>query len=187
METKDFCSRMRNKRDELNMTQRDVAVKVGISERYYGQIERGSCSPSIELTTKIAKALNTTLQWLLNDRSQVMQTRVDEEIERLEEIFSTAPAKKMRTIKGLIVQAARLRVLLDDNWRDIAENGEYEMFSQAAHQIPYERKRPIVDTYDNRDKTYKDLMKQLYDMLPAEENATPNKKNNKARNMLLGK
>lgn len=62
--------------------------------------------------------------------------------------------------------SVRLRILLDDNWKDILENGEYEKFSQSENQVPYDRKRPIVENYDNRDKTYQSIIKQLTELLP---------------------
>ena len=179
-------SRMKEKRIELGMTQKTVAEKANISDRYYGQIERGECSPSLEVTDKIAKALETSFNWLINDRAEVMDYRVNEEVNRLKLVLTDIPKDRMDTVDGLITQAARLRVLLDDNWKDIAENGEYEMFSQSINQKPYERKRPIVETYDNRDRTYKEVMKQLSEMIPAERHA-PKSKKEKARNVLLSR
>ena len=85
-------------------------------------------------------------------------------------------------MQGLIKQAARLRVLLDDNWKDILENGEYEKFSQSEAQTPYDRKRPIVENYDNRDKTYQNIIRQLTELLPKEG---PPKKNQRGK--LLGR
>lgn len=32
--------------------------------------------------------------------------------------------------------------------------------------VPYDRKRPIVENYDNRDKTYQSIVKQLTELLP---------------------
>lgn len=186
MKKKVVGSRMKEKRKELGLTQKIVAERAKISDRYYGQIERGECSPSLEVTDKIAKALETSFNWIINDRAEVMEFRVKEEIDRLKEVLKDIPYDKMKTIDGLITQAARLRILLDDNWKDIAENGEYEMFSQSKNQTPYERKRPIVETYDNRDRTYKEIMNQLNEMIPADGNKSENKKN-RARNMLLGK
>jgi len=175
---------MKKRRKELGLTQKVVAEKADISDRYYGQIERAECSPSLEVTDKIANALDTSFNWLINDRAEVMQFRVDEEVERLKKELKEIPKRQMKTVDGLITQAARLRVLLDDNWRDIAENGEYEMFSQSENQKPYERKRPIVETYDNRDKTYKEIMNQLIEMIPTKENKKS--KRSKARDVLLG-
>lgn len=186
MERKVIGSRMKEKRLELGMTQKVIAEKSNISYYYYGQIERGDCSPSLEVTGRIAKAFDVTFNWLINDRAEVMEYRVDEEIKRLKGVLQNIPDETMNTLDGLITQAARLKILLDDNWKDIAENGEYELFSQSKNQRPYERKRPIVETYDNRDRTYKEIMNQIYDLIPANSKTRDSKKN-KARNVLLGK
>ncbi|WP_306418988.1 hypothetical protein [Paucisalibacillus globulus] len=95
-----------------------------------------------------------------------MENRVESEAKRLKNLFKNIPKTQLDVAEGLITQAARLRILLDDNWKDILENGEYEKFSQSENQVPYDRKRPIVENYDNRDKTYQSIIKQLNDLLP---------------------
>ncbi|WP_461181831.1 hypothetical protein [Virgibacillus kimchii] len=94
------------------------------------------------------------------------ENRVAAEVKRLKKLFKNIPKNELDVAEGLITQAARLRVLLDDNWKDILENGEYEKFAQSENQVPYDRKRPIVENYDNRDKTYQSIIKQLTDLLP---------------------
>lgn len=157
---------MREKRKEKKMTQVDFARKAGISTNYYASIEQGKNSPSLDVITRIAKELDVSLLYLLNDRIDDMENRVDSEVERLKSLFKDIPKNQLNVAEGLIIQAARLRVLLDDNWKDILENGEYEKFSQSESQVPYDRKRPIVDNYDNRDKTYQSIINQLTDLLP---------------------
>lgn len=100
-----------------------------------------------------------------------MEHRVDSEVEGLRKFFKGIPKNQLDVAEGLITQAARLRILLDDNWKDILENGEYEKFSQSENQIPYDRKRPIVENYDNRDKTYQSIIKQLTNRFIATEKA----------------
>ncbi|OAQ57206.1 hypothetical protein A6E74_01525 [Enterococcus thailandicus] len=95
-----------------------------------------------------------------------METRVSLEKQRLDNLFDDIPRDKLNLVEGLIIQAARLRILLDDNWKDIIENGEYEKFKQSENQLAYDRKRPIVESYDNRDKTYQAIIKQLTELLP---------------------
>ncbi|MDY0396791.1 hypothetical protein ACFSMW_14695 [Virgibacillus halophilus] len=95
-----------------------------------------------------------------------MESRVETEAKRLRNLFKSIPQNQLDVAEGLITQAARLRILLDDNWKDILENGEYEKFKQSENQVPYDRKRPIVENYDNRDKTYQSIIKQLTDLLP---------------------
>jgi hypothetical protein len=91
---------------------------------------------------------------------------VKSEISRLRKLFSDIPKDKLKLIEGLIVQAARLRVRLNDLWADIQENGETEMFSQSEKTDPYERERPAARLFISTDKNYQSVMKQLLDMLP---------------------
>jgi transcriptional regulator with XRE-family HTH domain len=159
-------SRMREKRKEKNVTQVDFAKKAGISTNYYASLEQGKNSPSLDVLLRIAKALDVSVLYLLNDRIDDMENRVAAEVKRLKNLFENIPKNQLEVAEGLITQAARLRILLDDNWKDILENGEYEKFSQSENQVPYDRKRPITENYDNRDKTYQTTIKQLNDLLP---------------------
>jgi len=160
---------MREKRKEKKFTQVDFAKLAGISTNYYASIEQGKNSPSLDVLIRIAKALDVSLLYLLNDRIDDMENRVEKETERLKKLFQNIPKNKLNVAEGLITQAARLRILLDDNWKDILENGEYEKFSQSENQVPYDRKRPIVDNYDNRDKTYQSIINQLTELLPQQK------------------
>jgi hypothetical protein len=65
-----------------------------------------------------------------------------------------------------MIQAARLRIMLDDMWKDICEKGDVELFSQSPDVDPYERQRPVAALYNTRDKNYKTVIKQLCDRLP---------------------
>lgn len=94
---------------------------------------------------------------------------VKKEAERLTELFKDIPENKKKVVEGLIIQTARLRVLLDEMWIDIAEGGDYEMFSQSPQQEPYERERPVAKLYNSRDVTYQRAMKQLTDLVPEEK------------------
>ena len=93
---------------------------------------------------------------------------VTEERERLRELFKEIPSNKIKVVEGLIVQAARLRVLLNEMWIDITENGDYELFSQSDKTDPYERERPVARLYNTRDQSYQRIIKQLTDLLPVD-------------------
>lgn len=166
MDGKKIGSRMKEKRKAMGVTQQQLARRCNISVSYYSSIESGRNSPSLELLAVIAKQLCVSLVYLLDDRVEETEQRVAKEIDRLNELFKDLPETQRKLSEGLITQAARLRILLDDNWKDILENGEYEKFSQSENQIPYDRKRPIVENYDNRDKTYQAVIGQLNGMLP---------------------
>ena len=53
--------RLKKKRKELEMTQEDVAYKVGISRAYMGYIEQGRNVPSVKVLEKISKVLKINL------------------------------------------------------------------------------------------------------------------------------
>ena len=57
--------KIRKRRNELDLTQEELADKVGISRVYIGYIEQGRHAPSLEVLEKIAKALNIRLSDLL--------------------------------------------------------------------------------------------------------------------------
>ena len=50
--------------EEIKITQDDVALRAGISTRYYGSIERGKVSPSLYTLAKIAEALQMPMHKL---------------------------------------------------------------------------------------------------------------------------
>lgn len=174
-------SRIRKIRIERGWTQDELCERSGTSNSYLRKIENGTCSPSVEKLEKIADAFDVSVIYLLNDRIEEMENRAEIEEERLREIFKDIPPAQLELVDGLITQASRLRVLLNDNWTDILENGEYERFCQSKNQKPFDRKRPIVENYDNRDRTYKDILNQLIDLLPKRENQVS------SRERLLGK
>jgi transcriptional regulator with XRE-family HTH domain len=50
---------IRRRREELDLTQEDVALSADIDLKYFGQIERGNRNPSLRKIEKIAVALET--------------------------------------------------------------------------------------------------------------------------------
>lgn len=101
---------------------------------------------------------------------------VNKEKNRLKRLFKDIPPSKLKVVEGLIIQAARLRVLLNEMWIDISENGDYEMFSQSDKTEPYERERPVARLYNTRDQSYQRVIKQLTDLLPEASNKKEIKK-----------
>ena len=94
------------------------------------------------------------------------------EIRRLTKIYKGLPPNKFAVAQGLIVQAARLRVRLNDLWEDIQKNGETEMFSQSERTDPYERERPAARLFTATDKNYQSIIKQLNELTPESESVS---------------
>ncbi|MGQ8855372.1 hypothetical protein [Bacillus sp. SRB_8] len=94
------------------------------------------------------------------------EERVKKEINRLKRIYKDMPKDTLLVVEGLIVEAADLRVRLEDIRKDLDENGYDEMFSQSENQDPYERERPQARRYISMNKNYQSIMKQLGDYVP---------------------
>ena len=99
-----------------------------------------------------------------------------DEIRRLNRVYKSLPANKKAIAQGLIAEAARLRVLLNQLWEDIQVNGMTEPFTQSDDSEPYDRERPAARQYFQADKAYQTIIKQLDAMVPLD---TPGQKDTK--------
>jgi hypothetical protein len=114
--------------------------------------------------------------FMANKKELTKDERVKKEIQRLKRIYKDLPKDTLMVADGLIVEAADLRIRLEDIRKDLDENGYDEMFSQSENQEPYERERPQARRYIAMNKNYQSIMKQLGDYLPKPE---PKKKEEK--------
>lgn len=114
------------------------------------------------------------------------EARVKKEKARLDKIFKSIPEDKKRVAQGLIVQAARMRILLDDAWSDIQEKGDYELFTQSESTPAYERERPIAKLFNSRDAAYQKIIMQLSKLLPEDVEVVVDKETGGLRSMLNG-
>ncbi|OJG71774.1 hypothetical protein RV11_GL003495 [Enterococcus phoeniculicola] len=113
----------------------------------------------------------------VGERMSTLEERdklVKKEKNRLKKLFKDIPNNKLKAVDGLIIQAARLKILLDEMWIDISENGDVEMFCQSDKQDPYERERPMAKLFNSRDMSYQRIMKQLTDLIPLEKEGVMN-------------
>lgn len=63
--------RIRRKRQEYGWTQREFAKRIGVSLSFYGHIERGARTPSLDTMVIIANALNVGIDALVRDSLRV--------------------------------------------------------------------------------------------------------------------
>ena len=57
-------TRIKELRARYNLTQEDLAQKVGVRRETIGFLEKGKYNPSLKLAYKVAKSLNSTLDEL---------------------------------------------------------------------------------------------------------------------------
>lgn len=91
------------------------------------------------------------------------------ELKRLNKIYQNIPKNQFAVVQGLIAEAARLRVRLNQVWEDLQTNGETELFSQSPNTEPYERERPASRIYTATNKSYQSIIKQLTDLCPPDD------------------
>ena len=106
-----------------------------------------------------------------NDEYLERYKLVGEEKAKLLKQFSALPTKQKNIVDGLIERAAFMRIMLAGLEEDIKKNGEFELFTQSDAVQPYQRKRPAVDIYNASIKNYSSIIKQLTELLPAENSA----------------
>ena len=96
------------------------------------------------------------------------EQRIKREKKRLEKIYADLESTKKQVASGLIDNAAKQRIMIEDMWEDLQENGYVETFQQTEKYPPYERKRPAADLYGTTSAQYNKTIKQLTDLLPKE-------------------
>lgn len=103
----------------------------------------------------------------VEDREE-REARIRAEVKRLSAQFKDIDSKKKKITAGLIERAAFMRVALEELEEDLNTYGFWEWFSQGE-QEPYQRKRPAAEIYNQTNKNYQSIVKQLTDLLPRED------------------
>lgn len=65
MDFEQIGARIRDRRNELGMTQEQLAEKVNVSDVFIGAIERANSKASVETLVKLASVLNMNMDYLL--------------------------------------------------------------------------------------------------------------------------
>lgn len=80
----------------------------------------------------------------------------------LAKLYEEIPDNKRKLCDGLLLEAARLKVSLDDLWEDIQQNGNV-----ITDDKGFEKERPTSAIFTSRDKSYRAAIKSLEALLPA--------------------
>ena len=117
------------------------------------------------------------------DNKTVITRRVNAEYKRLIELFDHLDEKELKTIDGLLIEAARLRILCDESFEEILVSGETELVKNA-HGVR-ERQRDISKVYSQRTAAYSALIKTISKLFP-QQSDVPNDENEAFLNWLKG-
>jgi len=75
--------RIKQLRIDNNLTQSELAEKVGLTYVQIGRYEKGKSNPSADVLQKLAIALNTSTDYLMNGESEQVQAQlIDKELIR---------------------------------------------------------------------------------------------------------
>ena len=134
------------------------------TEKPVSKPEKSEAKPKTTATKKTttAKKPKTTVK-------KIQKSREELEYDRLNKLYKDIPENKRSLVDGLIHQAARLRVQLDDLWEDLKKKGNVEPFQQKNDGVTFDRERPESKIFIQSDKNYLAIIKKLDEMLPAKE------------------
>jgi transcriptional regulator with XRE-family HTH domain len=108
-----FGDRLAYARKQKGMRQSDLGKSVGTSGDIIGKYERGENMPSIEVATKMADALNVTLDFLVKDGEY--QNIDNDALKRLKLMEKLSPQDKTHiyALMDAFFAKNKLKVLMD--------------------------------------------------------------------------
>ena len=68
-----FGERLTQVRKRKNLSQAEIGKKIGINGNAYGRYERNDNSPSIEMATQLAEALEVSLDYLVGSTDVLLE------------------------------------------------------------------------------------------------------------------
>ncbi|MCB9222846.1 MAG: helix-turn-helix transcriptional regulator [Crocinitomicaceae bacterium] len=93
----DFNDRMMQVRKGKNLSREELGKLIGTSGAIVGRYERGDMKPSIEIATKIAEALEVSLDYLVGSANAVVKDK--KMLYRLELLEKISPEDKNTILK----------------------------------------------------------------------------------------
>ena len=94
--------------------------------------------------------------------------RIQEEIKKINGIFTKIDIKTKKAIKTLIENAAFMAITLEDLQEHIKENGTVSEYQNGENQWGT-KKSPEVEIYTSMIEKYMKSIRQLTDLLPKQE------------------
>jgi transcriptional regulator with XRE-family HTH domain len=88
-----FASRLRQRAEELGISNAEAARRVGLSERRYAHYVSGKREPDLATLVRISEVLGTTPNWLLgtddrdapDTKTSILKDRLNHAINRMED------------------------------------------------------------------------------------------------------
>ncbi len=90
-----FCDRLKNAREDRDISQQEMANLLNITQSNYSKIETGIQEPSLNQLMIIAKYFNLTIDELLGvDQEKYVKTKVAEFVDSIDKEFNKSFGKQ---------------------------------------------------------------------------------------------
>lgn len=101
-----FAARLRELRAGLGMTQAELAKKARCAEAYISRLETGRAAPGVDLVSRLAEALGTTIADLLpaNDPPDTTETLRTQARRLADALIPTADRETLRVLVPLLAR-----------------------------------------------------------------------------------
>ncbi|ADL08391.1 helix-turn-helix domain-containing protein [Thermosediminibacter oceani] len=110
---KNIGKRIRQIRLQRDLTQEELGERANLHYSYIGQVERGDKLPSLKTLSKIAKALNVSLDYVLEDPATYeAQPDTEAAINELVTMVRTRPVQQIK----LLISVCRTILEELDSW-----------------------------------------------------------------------
>ena len=118
------------------------------------------------MARKMAETKTTAADYIINS-AETKRKRADDELEKLEKLFSPLPENERSFIQPLLENAAFMRATLDELQIKIRLEGATDEYQNGANQCGMKISASI-QAYNQVMKTYHSLMDKLMAKLPQE-------------------
>ena len=124
MDQKNIGSFITSKRRERNLTQEQLAEKLGVSNKTISKWENGRCLPDYSIIEALCKMLDVSISELLEGKEISNKTYMSDDCKlllyRLEELENKKEADSVKTLKqGITLGSALAIVISYVNWHSV--------------------------------------------------------------------
>ena len=141
-----FSEKLRNARTALNLSQTELAQRVGITERSIYSYEQTGSLPRTPVLKKLAEALNVTVTYLMDEDETDQQKNIDQEL-FIANVKSEYGSKGAREASEVLSRAAALFAGGE------LEEGAKEIFFQSLMEVYLESKAEARKKFSHRGKS----------------------------------
>ncbi|XKE96555.1 XRE family transcriptional regulator (plasmid) [Metaplanococcus flavidus] len=141
----DIKQRIKEKRQELNLNQAELAKRAGLQAPSISQYENGIRNPSYEALIKLANALNTTTDYLVSGTKTDQPTSLDGKSKIFLKLFQNLSSSKKEKLMEYALITANQNILIETFSPDPKE------YAKTLYENYLDKKLP-VDLYRLADK-----------------------------------